>query len=294
MRDNFVRQSNAKEISVSKIVTILYLENYSDFVFEGEAHDFWEFAYIDKGAMVFTADNREFLLHSGEMVFHKPNEFHRLEARELSCPNITVVSFVCNSAAMKVFEHKIFKLSAEERGVLSRLLQEGQVAFSPLTARPPVYGMQRRESPPFGAIQRTFSLLEEFLIALIRRDNESIHRESRCLSPMVDESYPKEIKDIVEFMDNNLHQSFFVADIARAFHISEAKLKKLFEQYAQCGVIECFNGRKLLKAKQLIRENSLNFTQIAEALGFNSIHYFSRLFKEKTGQTPSEYKISIK
>ena len=47
-------------------------------------------------------------------------------------------------------------------------------------------------------------------------------------------------------------------------------------------------------AKQMIRENHYNFTQIADTLGFSSIHYFSRQFKRITGMTPSEYASSIK
>ena len=78
MSDNFVRQTNKKEILVSRIVTVLYLENSSDFVFGGESHDFWEFNYIDKGQMVVTVGGNEYLLKSGEMVFFKPNEFHSL------------------------------------------------------------------------------------------------------------------------------------------------------------------------------------------------------------------------
>ena len=38
----------------------------------------------------------------------------------------------------------------------------------------------------------------------------------------------------------------------------------------------------------------MNFTQIADALGYTSIHYFSRQFKKITGMTPSEYASSIK
>ena len=47
-------------------------------------------------------------------------------------------------------------------------------------------------------------------------------------------------------------------------------------------------------ARQMIREHHYNFTQIADALGFSSIHYFSRQFKRITGMTPSEYASSIK
>jgi mannose-6-phosphate isomerase-like protein (cupin superfamily) len=105
MQDNFVRQTNKKEISVTKIVTVLYLENSRDFVFGGESHDFWEFDYIDKGIMAITVDGKEYLLRSGEMVFFQPNEFHSLEARGQSAPNHTVVSFVSNSTAMQYFKN---------------------------------------------------------------------------------------------------------------------------------------------------------------------------------------------
>ena len=49
----------------------------------------------------------------------------------------------------------------------------------------------------------------------------------------------------------------------------------------------------LEKAKELIRENDKNFTQISEELGFSTVHYFSRLFKKKTGMTPTEYRSSV-
>ena len=41
------------------------------------------------------------------------------------------------------------------------------------------------------------------------------------------------------------------------------------------------------------RENEKNFTQISDELGFSSIHYFSRLFKKKTGMTLTEYRSSV-
>ena len=44
----------------------------------------------------------------------------------------------------------------------------------------------------------------------------------------------------------------------------------------------------------MIRDEQMNFTQIAEALGYSSIHYFSRQFKKLAGMTPSEYASSIR
>lgn len=43
---------------------------------------------------------------------------------------------------------------------------------------------------------------------------------------------------------------------------------------------------KVGTARQMIRDNQLNFTQIADRLGYNSIRYFSRQFKQMTSMTP--------
>ena len=294
MKDDFIKQNNKKMLSVSRIVTVFYMEYSPDFVFEGESHDFWEFAYIDKGSMVFIADGREFLLQGGEMVFHKPGEYHRLEARGLSAPNVSVMSFVCRARAMKYFENKIFRLTVEERRLLSATLREGLSAFEPLTPRPPVMGMREKQDAPFASVQMTFNLLEQFLVALLRRADPAIRRESRRLGVMDETEYPETLRRAVELMDRHLGEKLSVADLADALSVSESALKKLFGSCLHRGVIDTFNDRKINRAKELIRENKLNFTEIADELGFSTVHYFSRLFRLRTGMTPSEYRVSVK
>ena len=293
MQDNFVKQTNRKEISVSKIVTVLYFENSSSFVFGGESHDFWEFNYIDKGCMVVTIDGKEYLLKSGELVFFRPNQFHSLEARELSAPNHTVVSFVSNSKAMKYFENKIIALNSAERKLLSILLREGLSAYSPIDKQPPITGMREKENAPIGAVQMTFNLLEEFLITLLRRSESGISIGTRLVSPMYYDILPDRIKEIAKYMEQNVRQNLSVNQIAKHFLLSESGLKKIFARDAGCGVTEFFNNLKIEKAKEYIRENEKNFTQISDELGFSSIHYFSRLFKKKTGMTLTEYRSSV-
>ena len=44
----------------------------------------------------------------------------------------------------------------------------------------------------------------------------------------------------------------------------------------------------------MIRENNLNFTQIAAILQYSTVHHFSRQFKDKFGITTSEYAKSVR
>ena len=51
---------------------------------------------------------------------------------------------------------------------------------------------------------------------------------------------------------------------------------------------------KINYAKQMLRQGELNITEIAEQLGYDSIHHFSKQFKSITGMSPREYAKSIK
>ena len=62
--------------------------------------------------------------------------------------------------------------------------------------------------------------------------------------------------------------------------MSISKLKLLFKEQCGCGPVCYFIQLKIQAAKKMICDSSMSFTQIAEQLGFGSVHYFSNLFKE--------------
>jgi len=84
-----------------------------------------------------------------------------------------------------------------------------------------------------------------------------------------------------------------VEEISSACGMSISGLKRLMNE--QCGQppMAYVTALRLGEARRMIRETTLNFTQIADALGFGSVHYFSRVFKDKVGMTPSEYAKSV-
>ena len=80
-------------IQIQKIVTIHYFEYMNDYSFPGEKHDFWEFLCVDKGEVDVIAGDKSYTLRKGQIVFHKPNEFHTVKANGRIAPNLVVVSF---------------------------------------------------------------------------------------------------------------------------------------------------------------------------------------------------------
>ena len=77
--------------------------------------------------------------------------------------------------------------------------------------------------------------------------------------------------------------------VAKNVEVSPSYLTALFHKHLQIAPGEYIRRIKLQESKQMIRENAMNFTEIATALQYSTVHHFSRQFKEKFGMTPTEY-----
>ncbi len=293
MKDNFTRINFEKSFNVSKIITIFYMEISKNFKYDGEQHDFWEMVYIDKGEMICTADKNRFILKSGEMTFHKPNEFHNLSGDNRTAPNISIITFECRSSAMKYFEGKIFKLNQEEKAMLSLLFSEGLSCFRLADEKNPLLQkLVKVENAPFGSSQMTKNLLEAFLIMLYRHTDVLTKKMRR--SYVIDGvEVPYNIKEIIDFLKHNIYGKITITDVAKAVGKSESSVKKLFDSYQKNGIMKYYNSLKIKESKKLIREGKYNITQISDMLCFDNPQYFSKSFKKFTNMTPSEYKASI-
>ncbi|MBR2406982.1 MAG: AraC family transcriptional regulator [Clostridia bacterium] len=279
--------------NVEKIITIFYMELSKSFRYEGEQHDFWEMVYIDKGEMVCTADNKRFILKSGEMTFHKPNEFHNLEGNNTVSPNVSILTFECKSRAMKHFEGRIFRLNAEEKVLLSMLFEEGMSCFRLADEHNPLLQkLIRRKDAPLGSSQMTKNLLEAFLIKL-RRNTDILTKSMRQVEMIDGVEIPRAVTEILKYLKAHIYGRVTVKDVADTLGKSESSVKQQFAKYLGCGIVSYYNALKIKEARRLIREGRYNMTQIADMLCFDSPQYFSKCFKAQTKMTPTEFKSSI-
>ena len=293
MKDNFTRLSFEKIFNVDKIITIFYMELSKNFYYEGEKHDFWEMVYIDKGEMICTADDKRFVLKSGEMTFHKPNEFHNLSGDSSVAPNVSILTFECKSRAMKHFEGKIFRLNAEEKSLLSTLFSEGLSCYQLEDARNPLLQKLKVIEPsPLGSSQMTKNLLEIFLIKLCR-NTDVVTKEMRQSYVIDGIDVPYNVMEILDYLKEHIYGKVTIRDLAKHLDKSESTIKQLFAQYRDGGIIRYYNTLKIKEARKLIREGKYNMTQISDMLQFDNPQYFSKCFKTVTNMTPSEYKASI-
>ena len=281
-----------REIAVDSLVTLHYFEHAKDYVFEGEKHDFWELVYVDKGRLEVIAEDQGYELNQGQIIFHKPNEFHNLYANGTIAPNLVILTFVCHSPAMAFFENKITYVTARQRELLARIIEEGRQAFSGPLGDPYTLQMPRTDNAPFGSEQLINLYLETLLIDMIRNESPLSERPKPS-SSIKTRSDNDLVNRIIHYMEEHLCDSLSFSAICRYSAQIATNLKTIFKSVTGLGVMEYYRKLKIDQAKILLRESNGNITQIADRLGYTSVQYFSRHFKQATGMTPREYTLSV-
>ena len=72
--------------------------------------------------------------------------------------------------------------------------------------------------------------------------------------------------------------------------MSRSTLYNKLKALTDMGANDYINKIKMEKAKELIITSDLSFMTIAEQTGFTTSRYFSTIFKQYTGETPTQYK----
>lgn len=286
-------------INIGKIYSIHYFEYMNDFSFEGESHNFWEFICVDKGEVGVTAGDSFTILKKGDIAFHQPNEFHNVQAVSGIAPNLVVISFQCTDDAMRFFKKKILQIDETERNLLADIIIEARRCFDCRLDDPYLQNMPMKEPDFFGAEQMIHLLLTQFIIHLIRRYSAPLMLHKRLprlesIKATKSRSDTEVFNRIVGYLEEKLNTRVTIEQICHDNLIGRSQLQKIFKEQCNMGIIEYFSLMKINAAKELMRTNQMNFTQISEHLGYTSIHYFSRQFKKVTSMTPSEYASSIK
>lgn len=101
---------------------------------------------------------------------------------------------------------------------------------------------------------------------------------------------PGYIKSVKNYIDENYRYGISLEDLEKQFHINKYQIAKEFSKFIGQPPIDYQISRKLSYAKDLLRYSNLSVKEVSLEIGLENFAYFSRLFKRKTGISPSEYR----
>lgn len=129
------------------------------------------------------------------------------------------------------------------------------------------------------------------LAAQLEQHDKKINEEADSSSLSKDEL--ERIIVISDDISKNLHRTYTIQDMSRENGISSKKLQKGFCFLFGESVAVFIKNLKLERARELIQTTDLNISEVVHEIGIHSKSYFSKIFKEKFGMVPRDYRDSL-
>ncbi|MBQ8833871.1 MAG: helix-turn-helix transcriptional regulator [Oscillospiraceae bacterium] len=260
-------------LQVSGIYTFFYQEKEQGFLFSGESHPIWELTYVDQGALHSVVEGQDTLLKQGDLVIYGSDQWHMHYADIGVAPRYVTITFDLKGGDLTPLINRKFTAPQHTVTLLQKMLRE-----------------QERMDRFSGDV--ILSQLNLLLLLLLRE--EAAPRGGKIQTSNAVHSENEIIRQAQQYISTHIREKLSVPLVARQVDVSPSYLTALFHKNLQISPGEYIRRIKLQESKQMIRENNLNFTEIAAALQYSTVHHFSRQFKEKFGITPTEYAKSVR
>lgn len=131
--------------------------------------------------------------------------------------------------------------------------------------------------------------IDELNSELKIQDSVSEVMEELGIAPDAD----KFIKQVAVYCSDHYNEIIAVDDIAASLGYSKDYFGKLFKQHFGITFHEFYSHVKIAYAKELFRTGNYKAYEISDILGYSSVDYFTKIFKDITGMTPSKYKSEL-
>ena len=105
--------------------------------------------------------------------------------------------------------------------------------------------------------------------------------------------YSEGIKKAMDYIHRNTRINLSTELVSENLFISKSKLRKDFKKETGISIGKYIDDMVFFKAKRLLSKGYFSINDISQKLGFCDQFYFSRRFKERFGDPPSEYRKKI-
>lgn len=229
-------------------------------------HDEFELYINISGDVSFLVENTLYPISYGDVIIARPGEQHHCVYRSDKPHKMFWILFDCEkNQTVLDYLHQEFR----ENYIAPREdLREELLSLC-----------RKLHSEPLSQEEQLYSFFRIFAIL----------RESRSIQPFTNNTLPKDLIEIIYYINQHIYEKLTVSEIAKQFFLTQSTLERRFMQTLKITPIQFIRKKKMFLATQMLQAGE-SVTKTGLNLGYDDISYFIELFKHTYNCTPQEYK----
>lgn len=245
---------------------IIRTENCSEQIYDQHCHTDFEILFVLAGSIRLNLEGEQLTLQENTGIVIEPLKYHIVTGNNSRYHRL-VLTFSPESVPEAVYDRFLSSVQTNamfEAESISRLLikfgtvlEQDDQTFAPL--------LQAMLT------EALYSLAFENTTPVAENDNKRSHR----------------LKQIISFVDRNLHREITLEDIAAQLYMSQSALCHMFREEMNISLKQYILQKKMMYAKSLLQKGTA--PGIAATLcGYKNYASFYKIFQKVTGQTPGQ------
>lgn len=249
-------------------------------------HDEMEFIYIKKGTGQVSVDFVPYEVQAGDIILVCPGKLHTIEQwkqESMEYENIIFNLSLLGSRQPDMCWETYFSPIIRGQKNLPVLMTKSLPGYSGIASCLDRID-QIRETFPEGYELLIKGKLFQLFFLLWGIEEASLLPPSRP---------PKELertRQILKYMEQHYSESLSIEEVSRACGMSQSHFMKFFKKTMGLPFTAYLNDYRLTMASRLLLSSEDSVLTVAGETGFNNLSYFNRIFKEKFGMTPREFR----
>lgn len=230
-------------------------------------HDFYSLVWFTNGVGINVIDFEEYKIQPNRLFLTKPKQVHNWSYSNDSKGYIIVFG-----------KHMVQNLSIELLNSIYFDLNDSTVVFIKTLIENLINETEVNNDYSKQTINASLALILLKLTKLSERPTQNQRIKS------------DEIMSFLKLISDNISDNLQVKDYADRLNITTEKLNEICKVYYGDSPKKIILDKKITESKRLLHFTNLSIKEIAFQLGFEDSSYFSRIFKQRTDLSPSDFK----
>ncbi len=241
-------------------------------------HSFFEVCYVVEGEGTYKEGSRAYPLHPGVLFLSRPHLRHQIFSEK---------GLYLIFLAFELIEQTSSKIAVQQ---FQRMSRTKKFYIDHAAELPAIYmwkSLLSQASYPHEFFEESITCLSRSLITCLYSLFTDRDESSKKITYMPSSSTLMHRAKL--FIRDNLSQELRLQDVARYLHVSTRHLSRLFSDELGQTYTNYVRKERIRQAIVLLSSSDLSIKKIAEETGFDTVHYFTTIFKTETGETPGQF-----